>query len=193
MAIPAGLAFAGTVQRSQDMTLGRAVIGCRSEFWSHGPLYVALSRVQNPIDFCILLLPEPENRCIKVPADYNVVQVVESMRTPTEKELLTLTHSQDGIERHTFHESGELHREADQLDESGGIENVARIDVMVETDQGEEADEEDESEDMFPPPEENARKPGFEGMSIADDPRTLETSMANGSGVPSPPLHAFTV
>jgi hypothetical protein len=73
MAIPAGLAFAGTVHRSQDMTLGRAVIGCRSEFWRRGPLYVALSRVQNPMDLCILLLPEPENRYIKIPADYNVV------------------------------------------------------------------------------------------------------------------------
>jgi hypothetical protein len=48
--------FAGTVQRSQGMTLQRAVKDCRTKFWEHGQLYVALSPVKSPADLWILLL-----------------------------------------------------------------------------------------------------------------------------------------
>jgi ATP-dependent exoDNAse (exonuclease V) alpha subunit len=52
------LVFAGTVHRSQGMTIERAVIDYRTKFWKHGQLYVALSRVKNPTDLCILLPPD---------------------------------------------------------------------------------------------------------------------------------------
>jgi hypothetical protein len=39
------LIYAGTVHGSQGMTLGRTVIDLRTNFWEHGQLYAALSRV----------------------------------------------------------------------------------------------------------------------------------------------------
>jgi hypothetical protein len=49
------LIFAGTVHRSQGMTLQRVVIDCHMKFWEHVQLYVALSGVKSPGDLCILL------------------------------------------------------------------------------------------------------------------------------------------
>jgi ATP-dependent exoDNAse (exonuclease V) alpha subunit len=49
--VPLKLVFAGTVHRSQGMTLGRSVVDCRTQFWEHGQMCVALSRVRNPEDF----------------------------------------------------------------------------------------------------------------------------------------------
>jgi ATP-dependent exoDNAse (exonuclease V) alpha subunit len=54
--LPLQLIFAGTVHRSQGMTLQRAVIGYRTKFWEHGQLYVARSRVKSPIDLYIYFL-----------------------------------------------------------------------------------------------------------------------------------------
>jgi ATP-dependent exoDNAse (exonuclease V) alpha subunit len=56
--LPSRLVFVGTVHRSQGMTLEPAVIHCRTKFWERGRLYVALSRVNNPTDLCILLPPD---------------------------------------------------------------------------------------------------------------------------------------
>jgi hypothetical protein len=42
------------------MTLDRAVVDLRKDFWEHGQLYVALSRITDPHNMCILLPPEPE-------------------------------------------------------------------------------------------------------------------------------------
>jgi hypothetical protein len=49
------LIFAGTVHRSQEMTLQRAVIDCCMKFWEHGQLYMAFSGVKSPDNLCILL------------------------------------------------------------------------------------------------------------------------------------------
>jgi hypothetical protein len=57
--VPLKLIYAGTVHRSQGMTLNRAVIDFRRYFWEHGQLYIALSRVRHPDNLCILL-PESE-------------------------------------------------------------------------------------------------------------------------------------
>jgi ATP-dependent exoDNAse (exonuclease V) alpha subunit len=51
------LIYAGTVHRSQGMTLDRAVVDLRRDFWEHGQLYVALSRITDPRNLCILLPP----------------------------------------------------------------------------------------------------------------------------------------
>jgi hypothetical protein len=77
--VPLRLMFAGTVHRSQGMTLSRTVIDCRSAFWEHGQLYVALSRGRNPRDICVLLPPDSEDPSIKVPVDLDVVEVVKNM------------------------------------------------------------------------------------------------------------------
>jgi hypothetical protein len=81
------LICAGTVHRSQGMTLNRAVIDLRSQFWEHGQLYVALSRVRHPGNLCILL-PEsseetsssdPTAVLLRIPVDREVVNVVSTI------------------------------------------------------------------------------------------------------------------
>jgi ATP-dependent exoDNAse (exonuclease V) alpha subunit len=67
--LPIRLLFAGTVQQSQGMTLQRAVIDCRTKFWEHGQLYVALSRVKNPEDLCVLLPSDTNDFTIRPPVD----------------------------------------------------------------------------------------------------------------------------
>jgi hypothetical protein len=78
--VPLRLLFAGTVHRSQGMTLQRAVIDCRTQLWEHGQLYVALSRVKRPDDLCILLPPDTNDFTIRPPVDLSVVQIIEAMK-----------------------------------------------------------------------------------------------------------------
>jgi hypothetical protein len=80
--IPVRLVFAGTVHRSQGMTLSRAVVDYRSQFWEHGQLYVALSRVRQPEDLCLLLPADLRSAPIKVEGGVDVVTIVESMSGP---------------------------------------------------------------------------------------------------------------
>lgn len=51
--IPLKPLYAGTIHKSQGMTLKRVVIDLRSPHWEHGQLYVALSRVRDPRNICI--------------------------------------------------------------------------------------------------------------------------------------------
>jgi hypothetical protein len=81
--IPVRLVFAGTVHRFQGMTLSRAVVDSRSQYWEHGQLYVALSRVRSPHDLCILLPGDLDDPEIRVPVDQGVVRIVESMTMPS--------------------------------------------------------------------------------------------------------------
>ena len=55
MQIPLRPLFAGTVHKSQGMTLEKGIIDLRSNLWEHGQLYVALSRFKDPTKICILL------------------------------------------------------------------------------------------------------------------------------------------
>jgi hypothetical protein len=80
--VPLRLMYAGTVHRSQGMTLSRAVVDCRSEFWEHGQLYVALSRVRDPRELCILLPKDKVDPPIKIPIDPDVVKIVRQMSVP---------------------------------------------------------------------------------------------------------------
>jgi hypothetical protein len=77
--VPVRLIFAGTVHRSQGMTLNRAVIDCRTKFWEHGQLYVALSRVRNPKNLCILLPADDPDSTIRPTVDPDVVEIVNAM------------------------------------------------------------------------------------------------------------------
>jgi hypothetical protein len=77
--IPLKLVFAGTVHRAQGTTLSRSVVDCRSNFWEHGQLYVALSRVRDPHNLCILLDAGRAENQIKLHVDKDVVRVVENM------------------------------------------------------------------------------------------------------------------
>jgi hypothetical protein len=82
--LPIRLMFAGTVHKSQGMTLNKAVIDCRTKFWEHGQLYVALSRVKSPIDLCILLPSDTDDLTIRPPVDQEVVNIIESINSATE-------------------------------------------------------------------------------------------------------------
>jgi hypothetical protein len=77
------LVFAGTIHRSQGMTLSRAVVDFRPHDWGHGQLYVALSRVRNLYDLCVLLPADLDKPEIRVPVDQDVVHIVESMTVPS--------------------------------------------------------------------------------------------------------------
>jgi hypothetical protein len=61
------------------MTLQRAVIDYRTEFWEYGQLSVALSRVKSPAVLCILLPDDMDDFTIRPPVDPDVVQIVESI------------------------------------------------------------------------------------------------------------------
>jgi ATP-dependent exoDNAse (exonuclease V) alpha subunit len=69
------LLFAGTVHRSQGMTLQRAVIDCRTKFWEHRQLHVALSRVKSRADLCIFLPLDIDDIMIQLPMDLDVAQL----------------------------------------------------------------------------------------------------------------------
>jgi hypothetical protein len=79
------------------MTLQRAGIDYRLEFWEHGQLYMALSRVKRSFDLCILLPDDMDDFTIRPPGDLDVVQILETM----ESSRALLTHqisSGDNIE-----------------------------------------------------------------------------------------------
>jgi hypothetical protein len=95
--LPLRLLFAGTAHRSQGITLQRAVIDCRTKFWEHGQLYVALSRVKSAADLCILLPDDKEDFTIRPPIDPDVVQIVESI-TPSGGPLIARPLRVDNIQ-----------------------------------------------------------------------------------------------
>jgi hypothetical protein len=77
--LPLPLIFAGTVHRSQGMTLQWAVIDYRAKSWEHRQLYVPLSRVKSPVDLCILLLDDMDDFTIRQSVGLDVVQILETM------------------------------------------------------------------------------------------------------------------
>ncbi len=79
--VPLRPLYSGTIHKSQGMTLDRVVVDLRSDFWEHGQLYVALSRVRDPSKICILL---PQNETenddkIKPVSDKGIVDLVCSI------------------------------------------------------------------------------------------------------------------
>jgi hypothetical protein len=85
--VPIRLVYAGTVHRSQGMTLQRAVVDLKRNFWEHGQLYVALSRVSDPMNLC-LLLPDssalgghidPRETPIRVPVDGHIAEIISRL------------------------------------------------------------------------------------------------------------------
>ena len=85
--VPLKPIFAGTVHKSQGMTLTKGVIDLRSQLWEHGQLYVAFSRFKDPQNICILL-PElnedskddPSSDLIIDPvADKTIVNLVQNI------------------------------------------------------------------------------------------------------------------
>lgn len=72
---PINLAYSSTVHKSQGLTLSKVVIDLRLDMWEHGQLYVALSRVKNPSDLCVLLR-EDSDYSIRAPFDPQVVNEV---------------------------------------------------------------------------------------------------------------------
>jgi hypothetical protein len=80
--LPLRLMFAGTVHRSQGMTLSRVVLDLRAEFWEHGQSYVGLSRVRDPRNICILIPNDRKDPPIKIAVDHDVVNIVREMSVP---------------------------------------------------------------------------------------------------------------
>jgi hypothetical protein len=74
--LPSRLILAGTVLRSQQ-----AGIDYHTKFWEHRQLYVALSRVQSPVDLYILLPDDMDDFTIRPPVDLDVVQILEMMES----------------------------------------------------------------------------------------------------------------
>jgi hypothetical protein len=75
------LIFAGTVHRSQGVTLQRAVIDCRMKFWERGQLDVILSGIKSPGDLCIWFPDNRDDFTIHPPVDLNVVQIFETKQS----------------------------------------------------------------------------------------------------------------
>ena len=77
--------YAGTVHKSQGMTLSKVVIDLRSGFWEHGMLYVSLSRVRDPKNICILLPKvnsendDDSNHFVQPVADIEIVNLVKEI------------------------------------------------------------------------------------------------------------------
>ena len=100
--IPLRPIYAGTVHKSQGMTLERGVIDLRSNFWEHGQLYVALSRFKNPQNVCVLFSkPEPgndkeqdTNQMIIPVAEKQIVDLVVDIETKCRKNCTAII-SQD--------------------------------------------------------------------------------------------------
>jgi len=79
--IPFKPLYAGTIHKSQGLTLNRVVIDMRSKFWEHGQLYVALSRVKDPKNLCILLpkIEEDGDEMIIPIVDKEIVKLVKEI------------------------------------------------------------------------------------------------------------------
>ena len=66
--IPLKYAFAVTLHKSQGITLSKIANDLRNDLWEQGQLYMALSRIRNPRNLCVLLLFE---------TDYSISPVVD--------------------------------------------------------------------------------------------------------------------
>jgi hypothetical protein len=85
--VPIWLIYVGTVQRSQGMTLGRAVIDLKTHFWEYGQLYVAISIITEPDNLCFLLSGssdlrreiDPTETPIRVRIDVVIVQIISRL------------------------------------------------------------------------------------------------------------------
>jgi ATP-dependent exoDNAse (exonuclease V) alpha subunit len=75
--MPFRLLFAGTVHRAQGMTLQRVVVDYQTKFWEHGQLYMALSRIRDPHDLCVLLPSGMSNFELEPGVDPEVVRVLD--------------------------------------------------------------------------------------------------------------------
>jgi hypothetical protein len=95
--LPLRLIFAGTVHRSQGVTLQRAIIDYSTKFWEHGQLYTALSRVKSPVDLCILIADDMDDFTIRPPVDLDVVQILETMGSSRARPMPQIS-SGDNIE-----------------------------------------------------------------------------------------------
>jgi hypothetical protein len=77
------LIYAVTVHRSQGMTLNRAVVVLKVPFSEQGQLYVALSRVTDPRNLCLLLPDDQERELsdiqIYVPVDRQIVRIISRL------------------------------------------------------------------------------------------------------------------
>lgn len=85
--LPFRIGYAGTVHRVQGLTMKRIIIDVRSNFWEHGQLYVALSRIQDPKNVCVLLPNSDENieeMNIMPECDQNVADFVKNIESSCE-------------------------------------------------------------------------------------------------------------
>ena len=130
MQIPLKYVYSGTIHKSQGMTLRKVVIDMRSNFWEHGQLYVALSRVKEPQNVCVLLpeLSEEEQSDSE-----------DEIHPIAEKEIVDYVLS---IENDEYH--NEVSEEKEFVDDSSINEIVSFItDSSDDSFQNDETDETD--------------------------------------------------
>jgi hypothetical protein len=102
--LPIRLIFAGTVHRSQGVTLDSAVVDLRGLFWEYGQFYVALSRVRDPRNLCVLL-PNPKHEMSETsPDDVDLGIIVDP-------ELVTIATGPQAA-RYNISDAGDMLNEA---------------------------------------------------------------------------------
>ncbi|EAY21003.1 hypothetical protein TVAG_172600 [Trichomonas vaginalis G3] len=95
--IPLKTVVAGTIHKSQGLTLDRVVIDFRDKFFEHGMLYVALSRIRDPKNLCILLPEKREDSEIDdidsiIPiADPEIIELIKKIEQHTKEMMENLS------------------------------------------------------------------------------------------------------
>jgi hypothetical protein len=87
--IPVKPVFAGTVPRSQGMTLSKAIIDCRTSFWEHGQRCATLSRVRSPENICVLLPADLTDFSVNPLVDQKVAEILEAIDNGMDRHFLS--------------------------------------------------------------------------------------------------------